>query len=135
MRRGDGSGALAAERRVLERVGDGNFVPGEFVRVGPDRGGGGAGAELLCKIASKAGMGPPYLYTAVQVQHDGGSTFGSDDFVALPGGIAMSGNLINLAEVGASGLGVLYLPVGAVVPFRGMGMRFCTNTSYYRGTF
>jgi len=103
--------------------------------VGAPLGGGGAGAELLCRILSKAGMSAPYLYSAEQVEHDGGTTFNSDDYVALPGGIAMSGNLVNLAEVGASGLGVLWLPVGAVVPFRAMGTRFCTNTSFYRGTY
>lgn len=131
------TGALDAEWRVNARGAPDVFAPADFVRVGPGRngGGGGGGAIQFAKILAKAGDAPPYLYTAVQVAHDGNTAFDADHWDPVPGGISMSGTLINLQEIGAAGEGVMYLPVGAIVGFWCAGRYYACSVSHYRGTF
>ncbi len=89
----------------------------------------------VARITGKAGTAAPYLYTGLEVEHDGSSEFAPENYLEVPGGDDLGWTLINAQEIGDAGLGVAPLPIGAIVGYTPHGSRFLCTASNYRGTY
>jgi len=99
-------------------------------------GGSGGSAELkLARITGKAGTTAPYLYTGLEVEHDGSASFDPGNFTEVTGGDDLGWKLINAQEIGDAGIGVSPLPLDSIVVYTPMGSRYLCTTSNYRGTY
>jgi len=105
----------------------------ELVR--PAKGATSSGRERLAKITGRAGVAAPWLYTGVQVRHDGGASFLPENFIELVGGDDLAWRLVNLQEIGDSGLGVMPVDNGAIVRYWALAGRFDFSASGYKGTY
>ncbi len=101
-----------------------------IIRIGA---GGDGGTLKFAKITGHAGTAPPYRYTAIEVVHDGSSSFESGNFIAVSGGTDLSWKLINLPETNA--VGSSPLKNGDVVGFWPMGSNFACCSSNDKGTY
>ena len=102
-------------------------------------GGGGGGSTSLrtFKITSAGGSEPPYVYSAVEVAHDGTEYFQpiEDHWLEPDGAILISGELFNLAELGDGNAGVRKLAAPAIVTAWRCGDYWLCEQSAYRGTY
>ncbi len=108
--------------------------------LGQRRGGlvgeGGAGTALkFAKISGHAGTEPPYLYSGVEVQHDGSSDFEPENFEEVSGGDDLANKLISLSEIGTGGIGVGPLEEDSIVSYWAMGAKFACVGVNYKGTY
>lgn len=103
----------------------------------------GGTALRFVRITDKAGTAAPYLYSGVQVAHDGGDDFGSEHWEPVSGGLTFNGNIVNRQEIGpnAAGTGPLDQAAGdgtggAIVEVTTMANgRYCCSAFTGRGTF
>jgi len=109
-------------------------APGESHTWGYVLLGASMGGVSFAKITAKAGSSPPYRYSAVVVEHDGTSDFGVNNFEVVAGA-DLGWNLINVQEIGASGVGVAPLEEGSIVIYWPMGSYYAASASFYRGTY
>lgn len=104
---------LDRHRRNQERAG-GDLTPESWSPpfVSSPGGGGDAGAPeysiRFARITGSTGDGPPYLYSATQVE-----CLAAGEWTATAGGMTWSGSLRNVAEI--AGGGTAEIPINSVV--------------------
>jgi hypothetical protein len=95
----------------------------------------GATGQTLARITGHAGTASPYIYSGVQVEHDGGTDFGVDHFTTVASGETLTWKLHNAGELGPGGIGVPPLPNDSIVAYFAHGTGFMFVALNYRGTY
>jgi hypothetical protein len=97
--------------------------------------GGAGGGMKSAKITGKAGTIVPYIYTGVEVEHDGSSGFTPANFSEVSGGDDLAWKLVNAQEIGPGAAGVGPLEIDSIVLYTSAGSYFLCTASHYRGTY
>lgn len=92
----------------------------------------GGTALKFARITARAGTAPPWRYTGVEVEHVDAQP---GTFTTKSGGDDLGWKLINLEEIGPSGVGVNPLHDDSIVAYWPMGSYFACSASHYKGTY
>lgn len=100
-------------------------------------GGVSSAVDKYARITSKVGTSAPWVYTGVQVAHDGSNSYHpTDNFTEVSSGDNLSNNMINGQEIGPPEVGACPVEVGTVVKYYPLSSgKYWFERFPYRGSY